>query len=82
MYGKPNPLVFQNAETILKQVLPSLHCDIHLDNHTNAGSHTFKTLYMIGDNPSVDICGARKVCVSDQNAPAHFFFLSPCSVEL
>ncbi|KAL5581156.1 hypothetical protein UlMin_013598 [Ulmus minor] len=59
-YGKPNPLVFKNAEAILKQLVPSLHHDVHAVNHANVGSHQFKTLYMIGDNPSVDINGARQ----------------------
>ncbi|KAJ0046455.1 hypothetical protein Pint_06142 [Pistacia integerrima] len=51
-FGKPNPFVFKNAEAILSQSLPSSIAD-------NA-SHPFKTLYMIGDNPSVDIKGARQ----------------------
>ncbi|KAL8496778.1 hypothetical protein ACS0TY_020453 [Phlomoides rotata] len=45
-YGKPNPSVFKNAENILMEVMPS--------------SYPFKTLYMIGDNPSVDIKGAQQ----------------------
>ncbi|XP_024031786.1 uncharacterized protein YKR070W isoform X1 [Morus notabilis] len=59
-YGKPNPLVFKNAETLLEQLVSSLPRSSHLADHTNAGSHHLKRLYMIGDNPSVDICGARK----------------------
>ncbi|XP_031265774.1 uncharacterized protein YKR070W-like isoform X1 [Pistacia vera] len=51
-FGKPNAFVFKNAEAILSQFLPSSIAD-------NA-SHPFKTLYMIGDNPSVDIKGARQ----------------------
>ncbi|GAV71379.1 Hydrolase_like domain-containing protein/Hydrolase_6 domain-containing protein [Cephalotus follicularis] len=55
-FGKPNPLVFRNAETVLKQLVSSL---LAMD-HANVGSHHFKTLYMIGDNPSVDIKGAQQ----------------------
>ncbi|XP_044509145.1 uncharacterized protein YKR070W-like isoform X2 [Mangifera indica] len=51
-FGKPNPFVFENAEAILGQFLPS--------NVAYDGSYPFKTLYMIGDNPSVDIKGARQ----------------------
>lgn len=55
-YGKPNPSVFKNAETVLMNVLQSCH-----NNHQVDGRKQFsKTLYMIGDNPSVDIKGARQ----------------------
>ncbi|KAJ8563548.1 hypothetical protein K7X08_032000 [Anisodus acutangulus] len=55
-YGKPNPFVFKNAESVLMQVLQSCH-----NNHqVDGGEQFFKTLYMIGDNPSVDIKGARQ----------------------
>lgn len=59
-FGKPSPSVFKNAETILSQLVSSLHHNLQAENHGNAGSHPFKTLYMIGDNPSVDINGARQ----------------------
>ncbi|GMY10706.1 hypothetical protein FCV25MIE_05945 [Fagus crenata] len=59
-FGKPNPFVFKNAETVLKQLASSLYHEVHVVNHANDGSH-LKTLYMIGDNPSVDIKGARQV---------------------
>ncbi|CBI16236.3 hypothetical protein VitviT2T_008042 [Vitis vinifera] len=59
-FGKPSPSVFKNAETILSQLVSSLHHKLEAENHGNAGSHPFKTLYMIGDNPSVDINGARQ----------------------
>ncbi|KAL0460254.1 UNVERIFIED_CONTAM: Mitogen-activated protein kinaseNTF6 [Sesamum latifolium] len=52
-YGKPNPYVFKNAENVLMQ-LPSTI------NHRVNEQYPFKTLYMIGDNPSVDIDGARQ----------------------
>ncbi|KAL2508535.1 hydrolase family protein/HAD-superfamily protein [Forsythia ovata] len=54
-YGKPNPSAFRTAENVLMQVVPS-----HSSHPENRGQHTFKTLYMIGDNPSVDINGARQ----------------------
>lgn len=59
-FGKPSPSVFKNAETMLSQLVSSLHHNLQAENHGNAGSHPFKTLYMIGDNPSVDINGARQ----------------------
>ncbi|KAK6142206.1 hypothetical protein DH2020_000003 [Rehmannia glutinosa] len=54
-YGKPNPSVFRNAENVLMQVVPST-----ISPQIN-GQIPFKTLYMIGDNPSVDIKGAQQV---------------------
>lgn len=48
IFGKPNPFVFKNAEAILCEIKPSLE------------SHSFKTLYMIGDNPAVDVKGAKQ----------------------
>lgn len=62
-FGKPNAFVFKNAETILKQIASSLDHEVHVVNHPDDRSH-FKTLYMIGDNPSVDIKGARQVCLA------------------
>ncbi|XP_031251601.1 uncharacterized protein YKR070W-like [Pistacia vera] len=59
-FGKPNPSVFQNAETVLKQLVSSLHPNAHDVNRATPQSHLFKTLYMVGDNPSVDINGARQ----------------------
>ncbi|EOY18494.1 Hydrolase family protein / HAD-superfamily protein isoform 1 [Theobroma cacao] len=58
-YGKPNPFVFKNAEAILSQ-LQSSSCIDHSENNGVSGSHPFETLYMIGDNPSVDVKGARQ----------------------
>ncbi|KAF6150529.1 hypothetical protein GIB67_030330 [Kingdonia uniflora] len=59
-YGKPNSFVFKNAEAILKQ-LQQLSCDEHDVLHNgDAVNHSFRTLYMIGDNPSVDIKGAQQ----------------------
>ncbi|XVE79693.1 hypothetical protein DITRI_Ditri14bG0078400 [Diplodiscus trichospermus] len=45
--GKPNPVAFKNAEVVLKQLASPF-----------SGNHEFQTLYMIGDNPLVDIKGA------------------------
>ncbi|KAH1064374.1 hypothetical protein J1N35_029361 [Gossypium stocksii] len=58
-YGKPNPFVFKNAEVILSQ-LQSSSCQDHSKNNGVPGSHPFETLYMIGDNPSVDVKGAQQ----------------------
>ncbi|KAG6734579.1 hypothetical protein I3842_01G279400 [Carya illinoinensis] len=58
IFGKPNPFVFKNAEAILRQLRSS--CDDNYINNGNNGSHPFKTLYMIGDNPLVDIKGAKQ----------------------
>ncbi|XVE68984.1 hypothetical protein DITRI_Ditri09bG0114000 [Diplodiscus trichospermus] len=58
-YGKPNPFVFKNAEAILSQTQSSSSLD-HSENNGVCGSHPFETLYMIGDNPSVDIKGAQQ----------------------
>lgn len=63
-FGKPNPLVFQNAELVLKQLVLSLCPNPCVVNHATSESHHFRTLYMIGDNPSVDIKGARQVCLT------------------
>ncbi|KAL8057512.1 hypothetical protein ABFX02_04G188800 [Erythranthe guttata] len=49
-YGKPNPSVFKNAENILMQSI----------RHPIEGQNPLKTLYMIGDNPLVDIKGAQQ----------------------
>ncbi|CAA2996708.1 uncharacterized CDP-alcohol phosphatidyltransferase class-I family [Olea europaea subsp. europaea] len=53
-YGKPNPSAFRTAENVLMQVVP------HGSHPEDGRQRTFKTLYMIGDNPSVDIRGARE----------------------
>ncbi|KAI3731042.1 hypothetical protein L1987_62225 [Smallanthus sonchifolius] len=59
-FGKPNPFVFKNAESILLQ-LKSSTSDADLNgDYKDMKSHHFETLYMIGDNPSVDIKGARQ----------------------
>ncbi|XP_039031175.1 uncharacterized protein YKR070W-like [Hibiscus syriacus] len=55
-FGKPNPVAFKNAEVVLTQLASFLY----RENHVNSGSHDFQTLYMIGDNPVVDIKGARQ----------------------
>lgn len=61
-YGKPNPFVFKNAEAVLAKIVSIIHQNKEM---TNAGlGHSFSTLYMVGDNPKVDINGARKVCLN------------------
>ncbi|XP_022856176.1 uncharacterized protein YKR070W-like [Olea europaea var. sylvestris] len=58
--GKPNPFVYKNAETILREIQKSsCHCNAIVEN-AEQGSHSFKTLYMIGDNPLVDVKGAHQ----------------------
>ncbi|KAM0948178.1 putative HAD-superfamily hydrolase, subfamily IIA, HAD superfamily [Dioscorea sansibarensis] len=57
-FGKPNSFVFNNAEATLKQVLLNIHHNQHTINEVQA--HSFSKIYMIGDNPSVDIKGARE----------------------
>ncbi|KAL8218223.1 hypothetical protein R6Q57_021596 [Mikania cordata] len=60
-FGKPNPFVYKNAESILMQLDQSLTSDADLNReYKDMKSHHFETLYMIGDNPSVDIKGARQ----------------------
>ncbi|KAL5569209.1 hypothetical protein UlMin_025784 [Ulmus minor] len=58
-FGKPNPFVFKNAEAILRKLQPSYHDDYNI-NDGEPGSQSFRTIYMIGDNPSVDIKGAKQ----------------------
>ncbi|KAL0298632.1 UNVERIFIED_CONTAM: Haloacid dehalogenase-like hydrolase domain-containing 5 [Sesamum radiatum] len=57
-FGKPNPFVFSNAERILRHLL-------QFSSPGNVGTEdvslpSFKTLYMIGDNPLVDVKGAQQ----------------------
>ncbi|XP_068644122.1 mitochondrial hydrolase YKR070W [Aristolochia californica] len=55
-YGKPNPFVFKNAEDILKQVQSYI-----LGKGEGEGEiHQLETVYMVGDNPLVDIKGAQQ----------------------
>lgn len=60
-FGKPHPSVFKNAEIVLQKHVPRVDEDSYDINHKNA--QPFQTLYMIGDNPAVDIRGARQVCL-------------------
>ncbi|KAK7811966.1 putative cdp-alcohol phosphatidyltransferase class-i family protein c22a12.08c, partial [Quercus suber] len=57
-FGKPNPFVFKNAEAILRKLQSS--CNDNAIDNGDVGSNRFKTIYMIGDNPLVDIKGARQ----------------------
>ncbi|XXG74800.1 hypothetical protein AAC387_Pa07g3425 [Persea americana] len=51
-FGKPNPAAFMNAEAILKQIQSICYPDTEINQ--------LKAIYMIGDNPAVDIKGARQ----------------------
>ncbi|CAJ1956034.1 unnamed protein product [Sphenostylis stenocarpa] len=57
-FGKPHTSVFKNAEIVLQKLVASIYDDFYDKNEDNISS--FKTLYMIGDNPAVDIRGARQ----------------------
>lgn len=46
--------MFKNAEAILKQIQSMYYPDTE--------GNQLKTIYMIGDNPAVDINGAQQVC--------------------
>ncbi|KAK1321194.1 hypothetical protein QJS10_CPA03g01320 [Acorus calamus] len=59
-FGKPNPSVFKNAEAIMNQLQSSISCNSRIMNGGITKQYPLKTIYMIGDNPSVDINGARK----------------------
>ncbi|URE42157.1 Cupin [Musa troglodytarum] len=57
-FGKPNPFVFKNAESILTKLVTH-KCQV---KETMMGEKcAFSTIYMIGDNPKVDINGAKKI---------------------
>ncbi|KAL5981796.1 hypothetical protein ACLOJK_015861 [Asimina triloba] len=45
---------------------------IALESVYNSEKHQFKTLYMIGDNPSVDVNGARKVYSREKKMMSNF----------
>ncbi|KAL2332072.1 hypothetical protein Fmac_019653 [Flemingia macrophylla] len=57
-FGKPHPSVFKNAEIVLQKLVRSLYDDFY-DINDNDPPY-FKRLYMIGDNPAVDIKGSRQ----------------------
>ncbi|KAJ1698972.1 hypothetical protein LUZ63_007484 [Rhynchospora breviuscula] len=57
-YGKPNPFVFKNAEAVLEKIVSTMHQNKEMTK--NGHDHSFSKLYMVGDNPKVDINGARK----------------------
>ena len=60
VFRKPKPFVFKNAESILK-LLCIAYCMDHDIQWDNDGLHCFRGLYLIGDNPLVDIKGAKQV---------------------
>ncbi|KAI4994747.1 hypothetical protein ZWY2020_034388 [Hordeum vulgare] len=57
-YGKPNPFVFKNAASILQKIVMGIYPNSQLTNEVQ--DHQFSTIYMIGDNPKVDINGVLK----------------------
>ncbi|KAG8063831.1 hypothetical protein GUJ93_ZPchr0003g17507 [Zizania palustris] len=57
-YGKPNPFVFKNAANILEKLAMSIYPCL-LQTKELKDQH-LSTIYMIGDNPKVDINGALK----------------------
>ncbi|KAL6645771.1 hypothetical protein ACP70R_017379 [Stipagrostis hirtigluma subsp. patula] len=57
-YGKPNPLVFKNAANILEKLVMSMYPNSQASKEVN--DCQFSTIYMVGDNPKVDINGALK----------------------
>ncbi|XP_077213023.1 mitochondrial hydrolase YKR070W-like [Tasmannia lanceolata] len=59
-FGKPNPFVFNNAEAILKQLKSASYVDDGTMKNGLPENHSFKTIYMVGDNPAVDIKGAQQ----------------------
>ncbi|XP_075084993.1 mitochondrial hydrolase YKR070W-like [Nicotiana tabacum] len=58
-FGKPNPFVFQSAGAILRNLQLSRQSN-DLSGDKDA-IHAFRTLYMIGDNPFVDVKGAQQI---------------------
>ncbi|KAJ8557116.1 hypothetical protein K7X08_002741 [Anisodus acutangulus] len=56
--GKENPFVFQNAGALLRNLQVSCQSDDFSDS--GDAVHVFRTLYMIGGNPFVDIKGAQQ----------------------
>ncbi|XP_062215974.1 mitochondrial hydrolase YKR070W [Phragmites australis] len=57
-YGKPNPFVFKNAANILEKLVMSMYPNSQTSKEVKDSQ--FSTIYMIGDNPKVDINGALK----------------------
>ncbi|KAL5210645.1 hypothetical protein ABZP36_006268 [Zizania latifolia] len=57
-YGKPNPFVFKNAANILGKLAMSIYPSSLPAMELK--EHQLSTIYMIGDNPKVDINGASK----------------------
>ncbi|XP_070031628.1 mitochondrial hydrolase YKR070W-like isoform X2 [Nicotiana tomentosiformis] len=57
-FGKPNPFVFQSAGAILRNLQLSRQSN-DLSGDKDA-IRAFRTLYMIDDNPFVDVKGAQQ----------------------
>ncbi|KAL3750883.1 hypothetical protein ACJRO7_011810 [Eucalyptus globulus] len=58
-YGRPNPFVYGNAETLLRNLMPSLLSNLDVESNTYSEFVVSEHLYMIGDNPKINIRGAR-----------------------
>ncbi|CAN1747271.1 Uncharacterized protein YKR070W [Linum perenne] len=58
-FGKPNPFVFKNAEVVLNQFQPDDQYD-GFKECQEPPAFPLETLYMIGDNPCVDVKGANQ----------------------
>ncbi|XP_020595239.1 uncharacterized protein YKR070W [Phalaenopsis equestris] len=57
-FGKPNPFVFKNAESVLMRVASTICGELDIVDDTK--ENQFRSIYMIGDNPIVDIDGAAE----------------------
>ncbi|KAK4366544.1 hypothetical protein RND71_014424 [Anisodus tanguticus] len=60
---QPDPFVFQNAGALLRNLQVSCQSDDFSDS--GDAVHVFRTLYMIGGNPFVDIKGAQQIIEDD-----------------
>lgn len=54
----------------------------HYNNQVDGREQFFKTLYMIGDNPAVDIKGARQVCSQTYYAITVSYFILCLTLNL
>ncbi|XP_078430196.1 hydrolase family protein / HAD-superfamily protein isoform X2 [Wolffia australiana] len=56
-FGKPNLVAFKSAEGVLEQLRSMICKESQKEKYGCREVDAFNTLYMIGDNPSVDIIG-------------------------
>eukprot|EP01018_Ginkgo_biloba_P017359 Gb_18109 [translate_table: standard] len=63
-FGKPKATVFRDAEIVLQELSSAISFprsySLETLNNPSFPSHQMKTVYMIGDNPAVDIYGAQQ----------------------